>query len=386
MNVRKALVSFLAIAFIFVLASTLVSAADIASDYQVEVNGIDALTDVVSVVAGDTITVRIFFTADNSTVGESASDVRIKAVLEGEKQDVEARTSFFDVEGGKRYVKTLSLKVPFDLRDEVSDDLPLDIKIWNSDLSTEIDDIVLRVQRPSYDIDIAAVNTDRTVKAGEIFPVEIVLQNRGYNNLEDLSVNVRIPALGVEKTAFFGDLVNIEDEDTDEDDTDTVSGKLYLTVPYDADAGTYTLEVRASNEDSVSSVVKEITVENEFPSAAIQTKEGLLLVNPTNSLVAYRILTPDDDSIVTIPAGLSKTVEITPTSEEYEVTVLTMSGMIVDRFSFKASEQPEQAAVNNTVVAFTVILALVFLVLLIVLIVLITRKPQKTEELGESYY
>ena len=40
----------------------------------------------------------------------------------------------------------------------------------------------------------------------------------------------------------------------------------------------------------------------------------------------------------------------------------------------------------NPIVVLTVVLAIIFLVLLVVLIVLIGRKPQKTEEFGESYY
>jgi preprotein translocase subunit SecG len=40
----------------------------------------------------------------------------------------------------------------------------------------------------------------------------------------------------------------------------------------------------------------------------------------------------------------------------------------------------------NPIVVLTVVLAIIFLVLLVVLIVLIGRKPQKSEEYGESYY
>jgi preprotein translocase subunit SecG len=41
---------------------------------------------------------------------------------------------------------------------------------------------------------------------------------------------------------------------------------------------------------------------------------------------------------------------------------------------------------GNTAVVLTVVLAIIFVVLLVVLIVLLTRKPQKTQEFGESYY
>ena len=42
--------------------------------------------------------------------------------------------------------------------------------------------------------------------------------------------------------------------------------------------------------------------------------------------------------------------------------------------------------VSNPVIVLTIILAIIFIVLLIVLIVLIGKKPEKSEEFGESYY
>ena len=50
-----------------------------------------------------------------------------------------------------------------------------------------------------------SLNTVDTVNAGDLFPVDVVLQNVGYNNLSDMYVIASIPALGISKTAFFGD-------------------------------------------------------------------------------------------------------------------------------------------------------------------------------------
>jgi len=41
---------------------------------------------------------------------------------------------------------------------------------------------------------------------------------------------------------------------------------------------------------------------------------------------------------------------------------------------------------SSPIVALTVILAIIFVVLLVVLIVLMGKKPEKSEEFGESYY
>ncbi|RLG10678.1 hypothetical protein DRN69_08710 [Candidatus Pacearchaeota archaeon] len=382
MNVRKVLVSFLTIATLLLLATT-VSATELTSDYTVKVNGIDvikntALTNTVSVIAGETITIKVYFTSSSDVV--DASDVRMKAEIEGEKQDVDARTDYFDVEPGKRYVKTLTLKVPYELKDYVSNDLALNIKIWNDNYKTELPEITLRVQRPSYAAEILSISTSDTVNAGELLPIDVVVKNRGYNSLEDLFITVRIPALDIEKRVYFGDLVEIES--TDEDDT--AKERVYLRIPFDVEGGIYSLQVEASNEDTVSSVTKEILIKNEFPSTVIKTSEGLLLVNPTNTLKVYKVLFPSgNENIVSIQAGSSKTVQVNPTSEEYVVTVLTIDGKIVESVTFSSSEA---AQISNPVVVLTVILAIVFLVLLIVLIVLVTKKPEKKEEFGESYY
>ena len=233
----------------------------------------------------------------------------------------------------------------------------------------------------------------------------------GYNDLEDLYVTASIPALGVEKTSFLGDLVALEccgdDDDLceactydccDEDDEDTVSGRLYLEVPYSAKSGTYALELEISSDDTSSTMTKQFDVENAFSGGnAIVADNGVLLVNPTNNVVVYRVV-PEatsgltitvDPSMVAVPAGSSKTVDVSATSDvegtyTYNVNVYSADGSLVDTVTF--TETFEGKAVASPIIVLTVILAIIFIVLLIVLIVLIGRKPEQTEEFGESYY
>ena len=215
MNAKRLLVSFCTIAITMFLVAT-VSAVDIADDITIEVNGIEVynngFTNEASVIAGETVTIKVFFNAD---VNDSESDVRIKAEIEGDKIDVSAMTKSFDIEDNKRYSKTLSLKVPFELKDELSDDVTLNLKIWNGDYKTEVEDIAIRVQRPSYNPVVKSVSTSQSINAGETFPVDLVLKNVGYNDLDDLYVTVSISELGVQKTSYFGDLVPIEDCNND---------------------------------------------------------------------------------------------------------------------------------------------------------------------------
>ncbi|MBI2044412.1 hypothetical protein HYT24_03545, partial [Candidatus Pacearchaeota archaeon] len=280
-----------------------VSAQELVNIQSVEINGVDEFgQEDISVIAGETIPVKIVFEAL-----ENASDVRLEVRIEGTKVDSEAEVLIGDLEKGKRYVKTVSVRVPYELQDEVSDDVTLELKIWNGDFKTELsDEIVLRVQRVSYKAEVMSVLTSQTVAAGSNMPVDIVLKNRGYNELEDLYVTARITALGIERTAYFGDLIAIEEDDEE----DTVRGRLFMDVPYGAAPGIYSLEVEVKNRDMTESKVKQIAVENDFSQIAVKSGNDLILVNPTNKIRVYTVVADSpatvSDSTVVVPAGSSR--------------------------------------------------------------------------------
>ncbi len=398
MNTKNVLVSFLLIASVLFLAS-MVSAVTVVpmgtASESVKVNDIEVYpaTTGVSVDAGDTITVKVQFTADNgSATWESASDVRVKITLEGEKSDVVAITPNFDVIDGKTYTKSLTLKVPSDFQnDNLNEELNMDVKIWNSDeVDTEISGIALELQRPSYDAAIKSIMTSSTVEAGQLLPVDIVLKNIGFNTLKDVYVTASIDDLKLSKTVFFGDLVDVQTEDTSTDDSDksTVSGRLYLEIPYSAESGKYTLKVTAENDETRSTMTKEVSVNNGFPNIAMKSGNEVVLLNPTNQLKVYTLKYEDTETVVIVPASSSKSVTIqTPTTGEYNFDVAVLSGdQLVGSVNFSGTGTSVAPSITSPVMVLTVILAVVFLVLLVVLIVLITKKPQKTEEFGESYY
>ncbi|MDP2628790.1 MAG: hypothetical protein Q8P15_02750 [Nanoarchaeota archaeon] len=376
MNTKQIFVSFLAIATVLILVANV--SAGLAVN-TVKVDDTNVANNDVSIVAGDTISVKVSFTSD-----VDASDVKIKAELEGDKVDVYAVTNSFDVIANQVYPeKELTLKVPYELKDQVSDDISLTIKVWNGDFK-DTQEYTLKVQRPSYDAYIMSISTTQTIKAGELFPVDVVLKNAGYNDLDDLYVTAKIAALGVQKSAYFGDLVAVEDNSNDDDDVDTVSGRIYLQVPYNVEAGVYDLEVIASNTDTTSSTVKQVVVQNELPNVAIKSGDDLLVLNPTNTLKVYTVVTPSDQQVVVVPAGSSKTVSIAPQNGDFEVQVFA-SGALVQTVPFTGA-QDQGTSGTSSVVILTVILAIVFLVLLVVLIVLMGKKSDKAEEFGESYY
>ena len=398
MNAKRTLVSFLAIATLLFLVAT-VSAYTVTGDGftvdKVEVDGVDISSYSPSVDVGETISVKVQFTAwsdsdgiDNdgdSEIDEAdeafdASNVRIKAELEGKEGSDSDTTSYFPVEAGHTYVKTLTLKAPEVDEDELSEDMSLNIEIGNSDFETEVKDN-LRVQRPSYDASIMSIDVANSVNAGQRTPVYVVLENIGYNDLENLYVTLSVPELGLERTVYFGDLVAIEDRHNE----DTMRVRIYLEVPYAVTSGIYTLEVEVANNDFSNVVQEQITVQNGFPDVAIKSGDNLLVLNPTNHLKVYRVVYPSEELTVVVEAGSSKLVPIKVSEGEYNFDVFVFAGNeLAGTVNFSGTSESQELA--SPVVVLTVILAIIFLVLLVVMIVLITKKPEKTEEFGESYY
>jgi len=405
METKKLLVSFLLFVSILFLTVS-VNAADVGTINEIEVGGVDVLNNP-AIIAGETAFVRVEFESD-----VNASDITVEVEIEGDKKDVEAETTSFDVEEGHTYTKTLKLEIPFDLKDELSEFAELNIKISGSGYKTT-DSYVLRVQRGSYDLEVLSISVSPTVNAGENFPVDFVLKNIGYNNLDDLFVTIKIAALDIEKKVFFGDLVALEcDEDSNslenygvdidrkcfEEKTDTANGRIFVQLPFDAESGIYALELEIENDDFTSSKTAQVIIENAFSNGYFITSGNqMVIVNPTDQLVVYNLVPQStsvvsislSESLVAVPAGSSKTVTVDATSNivgthTYNVNVFAADGTLVETLLF--SETFEGRNIASPIAVLTIVLAIIFIVLLVVLIVLIGKKPKKTEEFGESYY
>ncbi|PIN90667.1 hypothetical protein COU57_02845 [Candidatus Pacearchaeota archaeon CG10_big_fil_rev_8_21_14_0_10_32_14] len=431
MKNKNILVSFAVFVAIVLLATSFVAAKTaVTSDASVYIFGNHVTPgstgDVIGVTEGETIPIRVVFTSDIT-----ASDIKIEANIDGYRVDVQDETSRFDVEQYSRYSKSLSLTIPTELRDELSDDSTLEITIFNRDYETQVDDIDLRVQRESYSVAVMSADTLQYVKAGQLLPVDIVLKNVGYNDLSDLYVTAKIPQIGVERRVYFGDLVAIEcnkDSDLaprmdsngnpsscDEDEEEVASGRLFLQIPEDAKAGSYTIEVEAVSEDVTASDTAQITVQNDFlgqnvistvTSRTVNVGEeasyDVLIVNPTSKLRVYRIVPESNsdlgvsvsESVVAVPAGSSKTVKVMASSNTmgtytFNVNVFSdeeLAGKVTLTTKVEGTSAKTTRTSTNPVIVLTVVLAIIFVVLLIVLLVLIGKKPEKSEEFGESYY
>jgi preprotein translocase subunit SecG len=413
MKTEKYAVLFVAI---FVLAiAFLANVSAYATINSVEVNDVGVrVGDNFVATAGDTLNVRVTFVAT-----DNVSDVRIRAELSGAK-DYSAVTERFDVISGGIYTKEINVKVPSNIEPDEPIDLVVSLTSRN-DGEGPTRTVSLLAQRESYNVEILDVNMDTKVGAGEVLPLDIVLKNRGRHFAEDTFVKVRIPALGVEERAYFGDMSAVDQPVIDGyedrlDKEDAAIKRILLKIPSNAKPGVYAVEIEAYNADSTSAVTKRVAVSGSSEESLVvspvksktfktgeSAKYSITLVNSGNKVKVYQvgidapsgIVVNTDMPVIAVPAGLTQTVEIEASTDKvgvYDFTVTVQSGgELVSRESFIANVEKSGLSSatsigGNATVLLTVILAIVFVVLLVVLIVLLTRKPEKQREIGESYY
>lgn len=397
-NQKTFLVSFLVLAAVLFVTS-IASATSIANFTSIKVNNVETIgnNNSVAILGGTSVPITVTFIAN-----ADESNVRLNADFQGITSDTQNEILVGDIEAGHTYIETINLDVPSDIGDVQSGNINLLLTLWNGDssISQTTQTVQLREQRQTYNVQIMSLNTVDTVNAGDLFPVDVVLQNVGYNNLSDMYVIASIPALGISKTAFFGDIQTAGGNDT-------ATGRIFLQMPFNAAPGTYTLQVEVKNSNLDLTTTTNVPVANDFQSNVIASNSSLtanigqdaqyslMIVNPTSNIKLYQIVpstvsgvTITGDSVVTVPAGSSKEVAITAnaaSSGNYNFTVSVLSGGQLTGTTYLLLNA--QNGISSPIVILTIILAILFLVLLAVLIVLVTRKPNKQkEEFSESYY
>ncbi len=411
MNTQKTFwFSLLVLASVLLVAGFASASPNIVNLNSVQVSGLETLQNNsanvapynVAVIAGESMPVTIAFTAN-----ADESNVRMSVELQGLTTDVQNQVFVGDIQQNQTYTESLNLNIPSNIGDTTNNTINMVITVWNGDtaVSQTVKTITLSEQRPSYNAQVMSLNTLNSVNAGQLLPVSVVLQNAGYNELNNMYVIASIPSLGVSKAAYFGDIMN----PTSSSSNDTVSGTIYLQVPYSAAPGTYTVQVEAKNNNFDTLAYTSVDVNNDFQSNVVASNPSqtvnvgqdatysLMVVNPTNNIKLYSLVYPTvsgvtvtGDSVVTVPAGSSQAVTITAkaaSAGNYNLTVNVLSdGQVTGTANLALAAQ---SGASSPVVILTIVLAVIFVVLLVVLIVLVTKKPstsKKQEEFSESYY
>ena len=399
---------------------------------DVEINGISygkdfamSFADSVGEITSGTVPVVVKFHAidDNDGVKEAYTDARVKVYIEGFKEDIEDETSRFHMLEGNMYVKRFTLTLPSstDLDDLTEEELALLVRVSARDQESVEIELPLEVQTDLYSLSILSIDRNEVVNAGDTLAVNVVVENNGFDRLDNVYVRASIPALGVSNRIYVGDLESHRDLEDDNID-DARDRRIYLNIPRNAAPGNYEMVIEAYSYDTEVKETARVVVRGADTRvlSPVTTKTigpgeeatfDVLLVNSADRMVVYTIM-PDQtqgffveatEPIVAVGADSSKTTKVKVRASEsvpegtYVITVNTnsdagtseKSSMTVNVKKASTSTGVKPAVIAgkpNTVVVLTVILVIIFVVLLIILIVLMTKKPTESEEFGETNY
>jgi len=368
----------------------------------------------IDVIAGSVIPIRVTFSANPNAPNDTfpVEETTVSARILGES-GTRVETSEFAVLTGGHYSRILNLEIPSDLDDELEESFVLEITVESRFASGDAEFTVdLLVQRASDLLEILAIEADQEVGAGDILFLDVVVKNLGREESRETFIRASIPELGISRMTFIRDLDAKEGDDPDRDDS--AVGRIALQIPDDAPAGVHTVEVEAFNDETRTvRTIKVVVVGASEESVVVTSAEtrsfgvddaqtySLTVVNAGDTIKVYELSVESasgvsvdlEESVFAVPAGLSKTVLITVRSSQegthnFAINV-NSGGELIDQQNFIAlvnGDGGNRTTGGNAAVVLTIILAIIFVVLLIVLIVLLTRKPEKSEEYGESYY
>ena len=405
---------FLAL-FTVALVASFASAASLQLiGFNVEVDDTQLLDDPTqSIVAGDVLPLEVRFTAD-----ENAENVEVSAWILGFRSETKVQKQIDDLVAGETSLlpTRLSVAVPSDIDDDGETTgrvMTLVVRV-ESDSGSYEEEYTLSAQRTTHDLDLLLVEFDSVAKVDSTLPVSVVVKNMGRYEEEDTFVTVSIPALGISKTSFFEDLsaVDICNDDGDCDKSDSRERRIFLSIPSGVAPGIYDVKVTAVSDDAETTVIKSLSivgtpVEGQvlanpagktFAVGQTATYE-MILVNSGNKIAIYNLVAEGNDALavslsdtlITVPAGSSKTILVQVKANRegtFNFGVTAVSDGFSQTAQYTATVDGRSSGISgaSNVVALTVVLAIIFVVLLIILIVLLTRRPEKSEEFGESYY
>jgi len=403
------LASLVAILAVAIVASMVAATSTLdVNIHQIEVDGLDATSNSVAVVAGTRVPVTVDFTAN-----ENASDVVVSAWFQGERSETFVENDFADLIDGRNYKLRLSVNVPSDVDPE--EELTLFVRI-ETDSGNYEEELTLQGQREADSLEVLLVDFEPNAKPGETVPITVVLKNMGRQEAEDTFVSVKIPELSISRSAYFEDLSPVDVCDSDDgdcDQTDSRERRLFITIPEDAKSGEYEISVRAFNGETETVVAKKLTVLAPRAEGNVLTNPAskqfavgqevsydLVLVNSGNKIAIYNLAPATSDAlsirlsepVAIVPAGSSKIVKVYVTANRegtFPFSVEVTSDNFTKEVSYLATVEGRALSGGSTssnIVALTIVLAIIFVVLVIILVVLLTRRPEKTEEFGESYY
>jgi len=269
MNATKLLPLILMLGVVLIPAVSAQDANYIEFD-EIEINDDTAENgDTLYVERGEELEIRASVEANDTIDVENA---QIEAWIAGyrhvdvEREKVTAYTDTFDLPAGNTRSFDLNIEVPVDidqkdakLRMAVSDENTADIQLYNYQLNIEGADESSAVQVRDF-----VVSPSTSIDAGRAASFNVRVQNYGDRDINDASLRVRIPELGLEVFESINEL--------DEDETQAFES-LLLRIPEGTEPGDYTVEATVEYDRFESTTVSDVITVNEAASDQDDTPE-----------------------------------------------------------------------------------------------------------------
>ena len=383
---------------------------------------------------GEEADIRVTFIADTYL-----DEVSVRTWLTGYKDDIEDETSEFDVYEDKSYTKTLHLYIPEDA--DATEEYTLRVEIESQSQLSGVSraNIDALVQHKSEDLEIKYVelyaardfcscNVEQIGKgmcgecyvafeAGSSLCVDVSVKNMGSHEIEDVYVSVDIPELCVYRSTYVGDLDG--DDCTGDDCDDSAKETVCFTIPEDAKAGSYMMEITAEGDDAEDSVkqifsVKAASAVSKEPSVDITLQKTSAEVEQGKGVV-YNLFVANlgaEQTFVVSVEGMSDwaTVQINPqaftlekgesqtvnvyvvanenaAAGEHVFTVKVKYGDTVKVYNFSANVKETPGVFSGLdLKTVLMVIAIVLAVIIVILLIVLLAKKNGREKVEETYY
>lgn len=367
---------------------------------------------------GEDMSVKVLFRSNFNL-----DEVKVKAWINGYREEIEDKTGEFDVFKGNLYSKTMFLDIPEDIG--AKDQYTLHVKIVDQNELTGVDEakIDTTVQRVSNLLEILSVDfydhnnfykgvcgeCSVTFQTGTTLYTDIVVKNRGNHVLEDIYVKVSIPDLCMERVVYLGDLGTYDNKYQDTE-------KVTIAFSLPDKEGTYEMVIEAYNSKVKTRETRTIVLEHEverkievlpqiteaFVNQGETAQFSIYVTNLGESYETFvvEVLGADGWSTVKInPAsfslgsGESKIINLNLDINEdteagkYPFTVRVNYGNDAKQFNFTANVEAGRADWKVILMVIGIVLAIAIIVLLAIMLAKQrSASEEERPETVESYY
>lgn len=360
---------------------------------------------------GETIDVTVVF---NSMTNASKVNLHLWSRISGETYEDE--TGKFDLYPYNTYTRTMYLRLPSNLGSDAQKFYTLHVEIESDETLSGVSkaDISFDIQKLADELSIKSVNLRTNCPSGcSTVYVDAVVKNTGNHDLEDVYVKATIKELGITGTQYIDVLVPVRTHD----DAQSQEVTIPLSLPANVQPGTYTIEVKAYNDDVESALVSQQFVISGQASSNVEvttqtTRQDIV----QGKTVAYTLIvtnrgattqsfsldatglegwatTQMNPSTFSLASGESKLVTVYVTSKEDAIvaehlfTVKVNYGSETKTLNFVANVTEGKTAsldLKTTLMIVGIVLAVAIIILLIVLLAQKSRSDGEKPE--ESYY